>query len=292
MAHKPPAVPDGYVLHRVRDTWLVFDRERAERLVPLRLADRGVRRALFSRAPRRGRGAAPGLPLEGEPRLVLRRYRHGGLFGRLTQTLLLGPGRAFAELAVSVRAERAGAPVPHVLCLVAWPVAGPLWSALIGTREVTQALGLSEALLSCESPRARQTLARATGAGIARLHDAGVEHRDLQLRNVLVCDGPVPRIIVIDLDRARFHGAGGLDVLRRARNLGRLARSAVKLGLWGSALGRREAAAFLGAYTAGKRALRRELRRRATTERLKIRIHRLGYRLRRPSRAVSPPRPA
>jgi hypothetical protein len=38
-------VPAGYVVHRVGDTWLVFDGASAPRLVGLRLADASMRQA-------------------------------------------------------------------------------------------------------------------------------------------------------------------------------------------------------------------------------------------------------
>lgn len=290
-------VPSGYVVHRIGDTWLVLDRAAADDLIPLRLADAAARRALFARAPVRGRGAAPSVPLSADAGVVLRRYRHGGLLARITGPLFWGPQRALAELEVTARAEASGAPVPHVLCLAVWPALGPLWSALIGTREVRGAQSLAELLAETAEPRERARLAREVGGAVRRLHDAGVEHRDLQVANVLVAGG---RVLVIDLDRARFHAVDRLGAGRRARNLGRLVRSAVKVSPRHAPVGRRELSALAAGYTAGDRALRRDLRRLAAWERLKLAIHRLSYPFRRvgagPSRiprgAPSPPRRA
>jgi 3-deoxy-D-manno-octulosonic acid kinase len=288
-------IPDGYVVHRVADAWLLFDRAHARALVELRLADPRARRELFARAPRRGRGAAPSVSAGPELSLVLRRYRHGGLLGGLLGPLYLGPQRALAELAVTAAAERSGAPVPHVLCLVVWRVAGPLWSALIGTQEIAAGRDLAATLADLHGSRERVQLARAVGAALRRLHDAGVDHRDLQLRNVLVAGGSLERIVVVDLDRARMLGGIPLASRARARNLGRLVRSAVKLGAPLSGSGRRELAALLAAYTRGERALRQDLLRFAGWERCKLALHRASYGLRRvrpPLRAASPPRPA
>ena len=83
-------------------------------------------------------------------------------------------------------------------------------------------------------------------------------------------------------------GTGPIPASRRADNLGRLFRSIVKNGLWGSRVGRRELAAFLGGYTKDQRFLRRELRSWLPRERLKLAVHRLIYRFSRPL----PPRPA
>ncbi len=271
-------------MHRVGTTWLVLDRAYTADLIRLRLADPGVRRSLFARAPRRGRGTAPSVELNATTSVVLRRYRHGGLLARLTGALFLGVQRPLRELNVTSRAEASGAPVPHVLCLVLWPVLGPLWSAVIGTREERPAEELLTTLRASSEAQASIPLARKVGAAIRKLHDAGVEHRDLQLRNILVAGNDEQRMVVVDLDRAIFHRYGLVPARSRARNLGRLARSAVKEGLWGGVIGARAVAAFSGAYTRGDRKLRREMRARIGRERLKLALHRLTYRFRSTAR--------
>jgi len=291
------SVPPGYVVHRVADAWLVFDSRYAPELVALRLADPDARRRLFARAPKRGRGAAPSVSLRRDVHAILRRYQHGGLFGSITKNLYLGPSRALDELHVTARAEASGAPVPHVLCLALWPAAGPFWSALIGTREERGARDLADVLLAADDPRARRALLREVGAAVRKLHDAGVDHRDLQLHNILAVEqGGTRRIVVVDLDRAVYHPRGALAPRLRARNLGRLTRSAVKAGMWRGRIGLRELAAFVGGYTDGDRKLRAELRGWITREQWKLALHRLGYRLagdkRAAARAAVPPRPA
>lgn len=273
-------VPPGYVVHRVGDAWLVFDAKFASELVSLRLADPDARKRLFARAPKRGRGAVPSVSLRRDAHVILRRYQHGGLLGGITGALYLGPQRALAELHVTARAETLGAPVPHVLCLALWPAAGPFWSALIGTREERNARDLLEALLAEDDANRRRALLREVGAAVRRLHDAGVDHRDLQLHNILVVEeGETRRIVVVDLDRAVYHAHGVLSPRLRARNLGRLTRSAVKAGLFRGPIGRRELAAFVGAYTAGDRKLRADLRGWIRGEQWKLALHRIGYRL-------------
>ncbi len=284
-------VPAEYVTHRVAETWLILDRARASELVGLRLADPSVRRGLFTRAPRRGRATTPTVPVAPDLSLVLRRYKHGGLLGWLTGSLLLGVQRPLRELMVTARAEAAGAPVPHVLCLVLWPVGGPFWSGVIGTREEPHATDLLATWSETTGPERLSILTR-VGRAIRRLHDAGVEHPDLQLRNILLCDGD--QIVVVDLDRARLHGAASVTPSRRAANLGRMIRSAVKERLLDPRTDRRELAAILSGYTDGDRALRRALLRRARWQGFQLAIHRIGYRLRTlrfvPLRGAGPPR--
>jgi hypothetical protein len=152
---------------------------------------------------------------------------------------------------------------------------------VIGTREELQARDLLAVWGERRAGRERWTLLRRVGRAIRRLHDAGVEHPDLQVRNVLLCQDPPERIVVIDLDGARFHGAASLSARVRASNLARIVRSAVKEGLLDPQAGcRRELAALVGGYVGRDRALRDALRRRAARERAKLFIHRIGYWLR------------
>jgi 3-deoxy-D-manno-octulosonic acid kinase len=288
-------IPHGYALHQVGATWLALDISLQRELVDLRLADAGAREALFERAQLRGRGRTPTVHLPNQHSLVLRRYRHGGLLGWLTANWLWGPSRARWELEVTVRAERADAPVPHVACVAAWPVAGPFWSALIGTVEIEDGEELLGWLRRSRSVGERVALARQVGRSIRRLHDTGIEHRDLQLRNILIRPdtalgsraGSAGRVVVIDLDGARHHGLRGVPISRRAQNLGRLARSVIKLGLWGRSVGARERAAFLAGYLQRDRGLRRLLRAYARRERAKLILHRAGYRLRADSSGLA-----
>jgi hypothetical protein len=293
-------IPQGYAVHRVGATWLILDSSLQRELVDLRLADPQARDALFARAQRRGRGRTPVVHLPSQHSLVLRRYRHGGLLGWLTGTWLWGPRRALRELDVTVRAERSDAPVPHIACVAVWSVIGPLWSALIGTLEIEQGEDLLSWLRGASEPISRVALARQVGRSIRRLHDSGIEHRDLQLRNIVVRWSDrrrirAPQVVVIDLDGAKHHGLRGVPTARRAHNLGRLARSVVKLGLWDRGVGSRERAAFVSGYCERDRALRRELRGYVGRERAKLLYHRASYGIRSAQLAdqeVAPPRPA
>src|SRR5690606_7761053 len=72
----------------------------------------------------------------------------------------------------------------------------------------------------------REAVLREAGRQIAAMHDGGVAHPDLNLRNLLVVDAAT--VHLLDFDRARLH-AGPVPPARRARDLLRLARSARKL---------------------------------------------------------------
>ncbi len=91
-----------------------------------------------------------------------------------------------------------------------------------------------------------------------RLHDAGFDHADLNLKNVLVRGGEPPTAVVLDLDRGRLEDT--LPAGARRRNLVRLLRSFLKLHLRSSRAARpRDPFRFARAYARGDRELRKQV---------------------------------
>lgn len=235
----------------------------------------------------RARSAVVALPGRAE-RLHLRRVRHGGLLGRLRGDWLLGLRRPTRELRATARLLEAGAPVARPALVAAHRRIGPLWTAAVGTLYEERSVD-GAAFLASRPPR-EQVLRAAAAAGdaVRRLHGAGGRHADLHLGNLLVReDAGAPEVRVVDLDRARVLPA--LSPRRRMAELMRLYRSLVKRGLV-DAVGARGCARFLSSYTAGDRALRRALWRHLRRERMRLAVHRLGYR--RLSAAATPSSPA
>lgn len=169
-----------------------------------------------------GRGAS--WFVDGPEPWVLRRYRRGGLVGRLVDDayLWLGEARArpLAEWRLLAWAHDAGLPVvrPVAARVVRDGVAyrGALITARVAARP------LAARLRAGEDPPA---LWSAAGAAVARCHAAGLDHPDLNLNNLLLADDGAA--FVIDLDRGRRRESG----LWRARNLARLGRSLDKEGV-------------------------------------------------------------
>jgi tRNA A-37 threonylcarbamoyl transferase component Bud32 len=93
----------------------------------------------------------------------------------------------------------------------------------------------------------RRRLARAVADAVARMHDAGILHADLNLRNLLVREtAGAPEVFVIDFDRARVHPELSLD--ERLGNLFRLDRSAQKWPATRRAVGLLDRLRVLRAY--------------------------------------------
>jgi tRNA A-37 threonylcarbamoyl transferase component Bud32 len=230
---------------------------------PERLAEGGDR--CFS-----GRGRPSLLTLPDGSRVVLRRYRHGGMLGRLTGNRFAGASRPLGELRATEAARTAGVRVPEILAALHRPVAPALHEGYLLSRLVPAARDLSALL--CDGPGERiGGWLRATGGETRRLHDAGIWHADLHVKNVLVDDLGVT---LLDFDRARVPGT--VPERDRRRNLFRFDRSVVKLSLQGVVVPRELRLHFFAGYTGGRDDPERLLRMGERSQRW----HRLAWRLR------------
>ncbi|MGM0987233.1 MAG: 3-deoxy-D-manno-octulosonic acid kinase [Pseudomonadota bacterium] len=153
---------------------------------------------------------------------VLRPYRRGGLIARLSEQRYLWTGlertRAFRELRLTAELHSRGLPVPR-------PVAarvtrhGLTYEAALITERIPGARPLASLL---ERDQADDALLGRVGTTIRRFHEAGLDHVDLNTRNLLV--DPLGKVWMIDLDRCRLRPKGDWQ----ARNLERLERSLAK----------------------------------------------------------------
>ncbi|MDN3525034.1 3-deoxy-D-manno-octulosonic acid kinase [Halomonas sabkhae] len=163
-----------------------------------------------------GRGASLFLDA-GDDQWVLRPYRRGGLVAHLSQNRYVWRGadhsRAFREMRLTAQLHEQGLPVPR-------PVAARVtrhWltyeAALITVR-----LPGARALADCLD-EADDDLLQRVGRTIRRFHAAGLDHVDLNARNLLV--DAEASVWLIDLDRCRLRRPGRWQ----QANLTRLERS-------------------------------------------------------------------
>ena len=164
-------------------------------------------------------------------RLVVRQFVHGGLFGRLWQDLFWGARPMLQELRLTLHAGRSNVPTSRPVALRLQPVFGPLLRAHYVTEEMP---GVRNLLDLCRSnpkgilaPRRRQAVSRAVAETLVALHAAGIDHRDLNLKNLLIdAAADPPRVYVIDFKKARPRPVMSLQ--QGLQNLVRLDRSVVK----------------------------------------------------------------
>jgi len=166
--------------------------------------------------------------------IVAKRLARGGLLGGLLRHLFLDARRPWREAVVAEGLRRAALVTPEIVVARSTRRAGCFHELEIATARVSGATDLLAAL------RARgpdEALGRAAGATLRALHDAGLRHRDLQARNLLVPAGfpgaggsaEPDGLIVIDLDRCTL--GAPLDATERVAALARLGRSLVKTGV-------------------------------------------------------------
>ncbi|MYH56501.1 MAG: 3-deoxy-D-manno-octulosonic acid kinase [Boseongicola sp. SB0675_bin_26] len=118
--------------------------------------------------------------------LVLRQFRRGGLVGKFNRDRYIctevGKGRAMREFALLAWMRRKGLPVPRPVAARHRP-SGLLYRADLITERVPGARSLAEVLQECALPE-RDWIA--IGSVIRQLHSVGVNHADLNCRNILL----------------------------------------------------------------------------------------------------------
>jgi tRNA A-37 threonylcarbamoyl transferase component Bud32 len=241
------------------------------------LAPGGLERILSGASGPLGRSRTAVVSLPGRrERLHLRPLRHGGLLRAAGRDRLLGLARPLGELRALAKLRAAGAPVPIPVLVSARRVRGFYRAALATIHEEDSLDGI--ALLGSGADAATlNPAASAAGSAVRAFHDAGGQHADLHLGNLLF-RGRGDRVgaLLVDLDRARVAAPPG--AAERMAELMRLHRSLVKRGLL-ARVGIRGCARFFASYTAGDRELRNALLGYLPRERARLAVHALGWRL-------------
>lgn len=156
---------------------------------------------------------------------LVRPCRRGGVMRFLGRNYVL-ENRPLREFEAHCEAVSRGIPAPMPLG-VSWQRTGGCLRGALAT-EAVDAPDLLGWLRAPENgdPAARAETLRRCGGVVRKMHDAGIWHADLQVKNLLVSpEGPM----LIDFDGARV-GAPPGDV-NRARNLLRFRRSLERRGL-------------------------------------------------------------
>jgi 3-deoxy-D-manno-octulosonic acid kinase len=272
-----PRLPEGFVAARGEEGALLVA-DGPARLAELLAAGldepRRWEELLAAGARPAGRGRAAVLRLEGGDRLRLKRLRRGGWARALWRDRFRGTARALGNLEVAHEARRRGLPTPRIAALCA--VEGPrgLYRAWLAAEQIDDAADLAARARGGGAPsRAEWAAVTAT---VRTMHDAGIEHRDLNLGNLLMRGaGATAEVFVVDLDAARL-AEGPLPFVLRRRALRRLERSWVKER--GPATDRCARDWIYETYAADDLALAQRLARGRRAGSWLIRLHRLAWR--------------
>ncbi len=170
--------------------------------------------------------------------MIVRELTHGGLFGKMTGRRFLGTSRSIRELKISSYLRQNGINTPEIPA-VRFSKSRLFYTIDVITRLVPDSIDLLTWLESSkpgqkgETPRTAQnsgsdnSFAKVfyeTGALIRRMHELGVYHADLHLKNILLDEQMNPWIL--DLDKARH--IPKLPTFMRRMNMNRFFRSCRK----------------------------------------------------------------
>lgn len=154
---------------------------------------------------------------------VLRAYRRGGLIAKLSHSRYLWTGlehtRAFREMRLTASLFDHDLPVPRPVAACATRQ-GLTYQATLITQRIHGARTLADWLSDQRiSKDTLNTALASVGRMIRRFHNHGLDHVDLNARNILLDQQGTPWLI--DLDRCRLRRLGNWQ----EKNLERLERS-------------------------------------------------------------------
>lgn len=272
-----PDVPEGFEALRTDGTTLIVAADVHESILSAGLdSPENWQRHLDQRGSGAGRGGTARLRLADGTAAVLKQMRRGGALATLWRDRYPGTRRLLDNLLVPLEALRRGVPTARPLAMLL--LGGPpgLCRAWAAFQEIENAPDLTVYLGSTDPPTIEEI--DVVTDVVRKMHQEGIEHRDLNLGNLLLRRRPDARseAFVVDLDRARLW-EGPVPLRQRIRALCRLERSSVKL------FGERPIAAFdlrrrwYEAYAQDDRALAARLDKARRANHLKLGLHRLGW---------------
>lgn len=155
---------------------------------------------------------------------VLRHYHRGGWMAPLLGDRYLWNGRThsrgFAEFRLLAELFLRGLPVPAPIA-ARYQRRGPYYTADLITRTIEGAETLAQVI---GGRRMDAAMAEQVGELVARFHEAGVDHADLNAHNIL---SAADRLWLIDFDCGEIRATG---TAWKLANLARLKRSLLKVG--------------------------------------------------------------
>ena len=182
----------------------------------------------------RGRTPCKTLSMEslGNESFVVREYWHGGMIGKILKDLFWDGMRPVRELLVCEAASRGGIKTTEIIAIVKNRIMGPLYKLRLVTKEITESIDLIELFLHSGENRLlkqKREIITKLAKAVNDMHDAGIYHADLHLKNILVQSdaGGGVQVYIIDLDKSKQYEK--ISVQRRMKNIMRLDRSVVKM---------------------------------------------------------------
>jgi hypothetical protein len=160
-------------------------------------------------------------------RVAVRHAMRGGWLAKILHDRFFPPTRGLRELINALRLRMAGIATPEILGVVSYSAGGIFRRSDVITRFIDSGADLAAVFGDARNDAERRRILDAVARLLARMSAGGVQHPDLNLKNVLITpatDGY--EAYLLDVDRVHFH-AGNDPMVARA-NLDRLLRSLTK----------------------------------------------------------------
>jgi len=175
-------------------------------------------------ATEKGRGASWFVG-NAQANLVLRQFRRGGALASILKDRYWFTRtencRSFAEFKLLKQLHALGLPVPEP-CVALLDRRGLFYRASLITRRIENSQSWS-ALLKTDAQQVNRRLWKSVGTVVARLHNAGVNHTDLNIHNILVDN--LEQVFIIDFDKCEIRPEAAYA---QRNNIHRLRRSLEK----------------------------------------------------------------
>ena len=162
---------------------------------------------------------------------VVREYWHGGMIGKVFRDFFWDGMRPVRELLVCDAAHRGGIKTTEIIAIVKNRILGPLYKFRLVTKEITKSIDLIELLLHSGENRIlrqKRQIINKLAKAVNDMHDVGIYHADLHLKNILVQSdvGGGVQVYIIDLDKSKQYEK--VSFQKRMKNIMRLDRSLEK----------------------------------------------------------------
>ncbi|HHT9124430.1 MAG TPA: lipopolysaccharide kinase InaA family protein [Candidatus Brocadiia bacterium] len=201
------------------------------------------------------------IPELADERIIIKHSRHGGLFGYIAGDMYCKRNRFMNELIATETAIERGVNTAEVIAVIKHKIFGTFYRYDVLSKEIPDSLDLVEFLTNplqrfvgayCNTPLhpERKKIIETIAQTIRKMHDAGLYHTDLHLKNILIqsTSGDTPpsplrgtqavlgsgergvckfKAYIIDMDKAKTMDL--MSTKLRMRNLSRLDRSVEKL---------------------------------------------------------------
>jgi tRNA A-37 threonylcarbamoyl transferase component Bud32 len=153
------------------------------------------------------------------------------MIGRIFRDFFWDGMRPVRELSVCEAASRGGVKTTEIIAIVKNKILGPLYKFQLVTKEITKSIDLIELLLhSGENKLLKQKkqIINKLAKAVNDIHDLGIYHADLHLKNILVQSdaGGCLNVYIIDLDKSKQYEK--ISFQTRMKNIMRLDRSLEK----------------------------------------------------------------